>query len=33
MSTRPVNALRFLMSAGASGNLLAGVIRIYGIAK
>lgn len=33
MSASAVNALRFLISAGASGNISSGVIRIYGVAK
>ena len=33
LSANPVNALRFQISAGASGNISSGVIRIYGVAK
>jgi hypothetical protein len=33
LSANPVNALRFQISAGASGNISSGMIRIYGVIK
>jgi hypothetical protein len=33
LSVSAVNALRFLINAGADGNISSGIIRIYGVAK